>query len=134
MTEKIVAIRYPEGQITLDLPVALDKLSIGTLKKIFRILLEKDWFVGNGDTIREIDEFIPVRIADWKEQWDYASKVFQINYRDPSYGGKSPKERKQIRRENDQLVKDVKHAKKHYEKAEKVLSMWTELKEKYYVR
>lgn len=134
MTEKIVAIRYPEGQITLVLPVALDKLSIGTLKKIFRILLEKDWFEGNEDTIREIDEFIPEWIDDWRNRWDYASRVFCTNYKDPAFSGKTTKEQNRIKRDNNEFMKDVKTAKKRHERALKVQDAWVKLKEKYYIR
>lgn len=134
MTEKIIEIRYPEGQITLVLPNAFDKLSLPSLKKIFKILLEKDWFEGNEDTIREIDDFIPEWIDDWRNQWDYASRVFCTNYKDPAFSGKTTKEQNRIKRDNNEFMKDVKTAKKRHERALKVQDAWAKLKEKYYIR
>lgn len=134
MTEKIIEIRYPEGLITLVLPNAFDKLSLPSLKKIFKILLEKDWFEGNEDTIREIDEFIPEWIDDWRNQWNDTSRIFCTDYKDPDYNGKTTKEQNRIKRNNSKLLKDVTTAKKRHERALKVQDAWAKLKEKYYIR
>lgn len=134
MMDKNILIRYPEGQIVLNLPTAFEKLSINTQKKIFKILLEKGWFEGNDETIRQIDEFITEWIDDWQQQWDDASRFFQNNYRDPLYNGKTEKEQKRIARDNNEFLKDVKTAKKRHDRALKVQAAWTKLRDKYLTR
>lgn len=134
MTEKNILIRYPEGRIILNLPTAFEKMSITTQKKIFKILLDKEWYGENRDTVRQIDEFITEWIDDWQQQWDDASRFFRNNYRDPLYNGKTEKEQKRITRDNNEFLKDVKTAKKRHDRALKVQAAWTKLKDKHLKR
>lgn len=132
MKEEIITIRYPEGEMTLVLPTMLDKLSMDRLKKVFRLILEKEFeHMENEISVRRMNEFIPEYIQYRKETWDNESLTFQREYVDPVYSGRNQKERKEIKNRNYELMRNVKTTKKKHERALKVQNAWTKLKEKY---
>ena len=77
-----------------------------------------------------LDAYIPEWVQDNKAAWADASVAFQRQYKDPKRGA-TKKERDAIKRENDSLFRKVKETKKSYERSEKVLTAWTEIKGRY---
>ncbi len=132
MREQIIEIRHPTGVVTLILPIALEKLSINTQKKLYRLLCENVSFPPeNEETVRILDTYIPEWSEDCWSRWEEASKDFQEGWREPD-PHKGPKEKnKSIRISNKYLTSDLKKTKAKYERSEKVLKAWTDTKRKY---
>lgn len=134
MREAEVEIRWPSGRYYLHLPAALEGIAPAKLKKkIFMWLVENSWVHPvNKQTFETLDAYIPEWVADHKQQWGDASLQFQRCYRDPRFNGTTKEEKASIKRGNDDLFRKVKSTKKSYERAEKVLTAWTEIKSQFY--
>ena len=85
----------------------------------------------NEETVAVLDAYIPEWVAEHKQGWADASKVFSNGYRDTKFMNASAKEKSAVKRENDRLYAEVKRQKKAYERSEKVLTAWTDTKTRY---
>jgi len=133
MREQTIEIRWPAGRYFFNLPVALDSIAPSKLgKKVFEWLFKNIWVHPVNEQTRDtLDAYIPEWVADHKQQWADASIQFQRSYRDPKFFAHSKEERAVIKCENDRLMREVKSTKKSYERSEKVLTAWTEIKQRY---
>ena len=132
MRQEIITIKWPSGHYNLILPNALDNIGISDLrKKVFEWLFKNLWVTPENErTVEALDAYIPEWVQDNKAAWADASVTFQRQYKDPKRGA-TKKERDAIKRENDSLFRKVKETKKSYERSEKVLTAWTEIKGRY---
>ena len=133
MTEQIITIKWPSGRYQLYLPKILDKIPLADLrKKVFDWLFKNLWVDPvNEETVAVLDAYIPEWVAEHKQGWADASKVFSNGYRDTKFMNASAKEKSAVKRENDRLYAEVKRQKKAYERSEKVLTAWTDTKTRY---
>lgn len=67
MKEEIILIRYPEGEMTLVLPKALEKTSVPNLRKIFKhVLKNAHWHPENEEHLSKLEAFLTEHRAELK--------------------------------------------------------------------
>ena len=120
-------------RITLNMPDAMEQITVTKLRKFFKFIDEEFW--KNEDSIRDFFTYIPEIQDDLKAQWHEASLRFQHNYQDPNFKNgvriTDKDERNKRKANNDQLMARVKRAKSRYEAFVKKIPKLEELKATY---
>ncbi|MBR0411110.1 MAG: hypothetical protein IJI25_08955 [Eubacterium sp.] len=110
-------------------------MPIGNIRKFFKIITREGW--GNEESIRLYFDYIPEIEADFKEQWNIASRDFQEGYQDPRYKDGDyiidKRERDRRKYHNAKLMSKVKFAKSRYNKFLKKIPKLEVIKEETYV-
>ena len=120
-------------RMTLNMPDAMEEITITKLRKFFRFIDEEFW--KNEDSVRDFFSYIPEIQDDLKAQWHEASMRFQHEYQDPNFKNgeriTDKTERDARKASNDRLMERVKRAKTRYEKFVKKIPKLEELKTTY---
>ena len=128
-----VSIRYPNGSMTLNLPVFLADLACEKIGKVFKLLFQNSYSIysANGQSIETLDQFIPEWVKDCKNALTAAEVAKKLNWEDPKSYTKRD-QRAKVREKNEALTRDVNVAKRAYDKAQRVQALWDTSKQKYY--
>lgn len=119
------------GYYDLNMPDCLD-LPITNLKKLFTVICKEHYINQDFESViaPTIEGWLVYLIEQEKENWHTASVTFQAEYRDASFIRNSYQKR-EAKKKNDAMMREVKAAKKAYEGYQKRLSAWMDIKAKY---
>ena len=130
MDNATVRFRYDTAHFTLSYPKAITDLPQANLRKLFKFMVS-DWHrEANADAVRVTHDALTAYAAETKKVWAEASKNFQNGYVDTKYHY-CPNKRAAAAN-NKRLMEAVKSAKSKYERAQKLLTFFEEVKEKYF--
>lgn len=130
MNEAVVHVVYDRCHIDLNMPVALQKMSLSNLAKVWTVQCKQPW--NNAESITEMERWIHTVIETAKADWNARSHDYQNLYKSTQCDYLSTKEQKRkIENNNKKLLQAVKSAKSRYERSEKLLTKFTEIKQKY---
>lgn len=120
-----------DGSYDLKLPECLD-LPITKFKKLFTVILKEHYLNRDFESViaPAVEEWLAYLIEREKARWNTASIVFQNEYRDISFI-RDRNAKAAAKRKNDELMREVKAAKRSYEGYQKRLSAWSDIKAKY---
>ena len=134
MIQRSLEFKCHRCQINLNMPTAMEEMSIVNLRKFFKLMNEEYW--RNEDSTRLFFSYIPEIQADLRDKWNEESLTFQNEYRDPRFDASGnyideKTERDKRRNYNDKLSDRVKAAKARYERFQRRIPKLEELKEQY---
>ena len=121
-------------RMTLNMPVAMEDMTITNLRKFFKFMDQEYW--RNEESTQKFFSYIPEILEDLKDKWGEASLTFQKDYQDPKFDSSGnyisdKEEREKRRNHNQRLMNKVKAAKAKYERFQKRVPKLEELKEQY---
>lgn len=133
MIRQSLEFRCYSCRMTLNMPVAMEEISVVNLRKFFKWADQEYW--RNEDSTRLFFSYIPEVLEELKDEWDTASLTYQKEYQDPKYKDgnyiKDKDERERRRNHNKRLLSKVKTAKARYERFQKKVPKLEELKSQY---
>ena len=133
MTCQSLEFRCYSCRMTLNMPVAMEEITIANLRKFFKWADQEYW--RNEDSTRLFFSYIPEIVEELKSEWDQASLTFQKEYQDPKFKNgnyiNDKEERERRRNHNKRLMSKVKAAKARYERFQKRVPKLEELKSQY---
>ena len=105
---------YAETRMVLNMPLAMEELSITKIRKFIR-----DVMTDRPDLNQEVCEdffgYTPEILKARREAWDDASREYQLKFMDPEHRGRTKDEKKKIREQNQKLLSNLKKAKNQYQ-------------------
>ena len=121
-------------RMMLNMPVAMEDMTITNLRKFFKFMDQEYW--RNEENTQKFFSYIPEILEDLKDKWGEASLTFQKDYQDPKFDSSGnyisdKEEREKRRNHNQRLMNKVKAAKAKYERFQKRVPKLEELKEQY---
>lgn len=134
MIRQSLEFRCYSCRMTLNMPVAMEEMTITNLRKFFKFMDQEYW--RNEDNTRLFFSYIPEIIEDLKEEWNRKSLDAQKYYQDPKFDAhgnyiSDPKERKARQKNNKWWMSKVKAAKSRYERFLKKSEKLKELQKQY---
>ena len=134
MTKCVVTIRADRCVMHLNLPTFLDDSTQTNITKALRLLFTHcHEHEVNTETVRLLDGFIPDMVNERKRIWEQASREYQDGYRDPKMHRYTRKDAAKVRAINTKLLDAVRSAKRSYDKALKIQTIYATTREKHYL-
>lgn len=113
----------------LNLPVYLDDTtSIRQLKKMFTLIHRYKY--QNEQAISDLENYMKQHLKDLKADWSEKSIIYQREYQHHAYIS-SPKIAAEMKRNNKRRENACWACKKKYERFQKIIEYWDEIKNKY---
>ena len=119
MREQSLEFRCDRCRMWLNMPCAMETMSITNLRKFFKWANQEYW--RNEESTHLFFSYIPEVLEDLKDKWDQESITLQKVYEDPKFDSSGnyisdKDERERRRNHNRQLLSEVKKAKTRYER------------------
>lgn len=122
MDNVTVSFRYETAHFTLNYPAAIMTMTQTNLKKLFKFMVS-DWQrEANAEAVRVTHEALTAYVEKTKQAWHDASVEYQRGFVDTKYHYCT----------NKKLMNAVKAAKSKHERAQKLLTFFEEVKDKYF--
>ena len=130
--ERIYFRCFDSCKYELKVDAWLRYTTIPTKRKTFDWLCRFAYeFPENLTAIQQMDEVLSKRITDAYDDWNEASHVYQMCWRDPDPRFCSTKEARERKANNKELTADVKRRKQWYEQLQKIQTILQDAKSKY---
>lgn len=123
-----VQLEFDKCHVILNLPVYLEEAGIRQLKKMFTLICRYKY--QNEQEISNLENYMKQHLdllnADWREK----SIIYQREYQNHKYVS-SPKLAAEMKRNNKRRENACWACKKKYERFQKIIGYWNEIKNKY---
>lgn len=134
MIERSLEFNCYRCRMTLNMPIAMEDMTITNLRKIFKFMDQEYW--RNEENTHLFFSYIPEVLEDLKGRWGEESRTFQKEYQDPKFDSSGnyisdKEEREKRRNHNKKLMSKVKAAKARYERFQKKIPKLKELQKQY---
>lgn len=124
-----VQLEFGKCHMILNLPVYLDDTtSIRQLKKMFTLIHRYKY--QNEQAISDLENYMKHHLKDLKADWSEKSIIYQREYQHHAYIS-SPKIAAEMKRNNKRRENACWACKKRYERFQKIIGYWNEIKNKY---
>lgn len=121
-----VQLEFGKCHMILNLPNYLDDMGIRQIKKMFTLV---HWYkYQNEQAMSDLEDYMKRHLKDLKADWSEKSLIYQREYQDHQFvlSPKIAAEMNNKRRENACWA-----CKKKYERFQKIIEYWDEIKNKY---
>ena len=124
-----VQLEFDKCHMVLNLPVYLDDAtSIRQLKKMFTLIHRYKY--QNEQAISDLESYMKQHLEDLEADWSEKSRIYQREYQHHAYI-LSPKIAAEMKRNNKRRENACRACKKRYERFQKIIGYWDEIKSKY---
>lgn len=123
-----VQLEFDRCRMILNLPNYLDDMGIRQIKKMFTLVHRYKY--QNERVMPDLEDYMKQHLKDLKAEWSEKSLIYQREYQDHQFV-LSPKIAAEMKRNNKRRENACWACKKKYERFQKIIGYWDEIKNKY---
>lgn len=123
-----VRLEFDRCRMILNLPNYLDDMGIRQIKKMFMMVHRYKY--QNEQAMSDLEDYMKRHLKDLKADWSEKSIIYQREYQAHQFV-LSPKIAAEMKRNNKRRENSCWACKKKYERFQKIIEYWNEIKNKY---
>lgn len=128
MDRSEIKIEAGKCHILLSIPAYFDECTIPKMKRMFVLIHRYNY--QNEQAIKDLESCMKSYSDELNAIWGVESKAYQRNYRDPR-DARTKELAYPIKNNNEKLLNKVKRAKRQYDRFQKIIGYWNDIKVKY---